>query len=185
MRCSETVPDHDARADDAPQSHAPATPTVYVASPLGYTLAGRIFSRRTLVPALVANDLAVRDSWQDDDGRLDAALAGHDSSGHAYADLASALAARNAEWLRHADVVLAILDGPTPDPGVVVEVGAASALGIPVIGWRTDIRGGDHVVPAPLRLAIEASGGSLHASLGDAVSAVAAAARRGTGRPAS
>jgi nucleoside 2-deoxyribosyltransferase len=161
--------------DDAPATRAPAPPTVYVASPLGYTLAGRIFSRRTLVPALQANDLAVRDPWQDDDARLDAA-------GHAYADLASALAARNAAWLRDADVVLAILDGSSPDPGVAVEVGAASALGIPVIGWRSDDRGGDHAVPAALRHAIEASGGSLHASLGDAVSAVVTAARRRVGR---
>jgi nucleoside 2-deoxyribosyltransferase len=169
--------------DDAPRTRAAAAPTVYVASPLGYTLAGRIFSRRTLVPALLANDLAVRDPWQDDEPRLDAAVTGLDGvTGHASADRGSALAARNAEWLRDADVVLAILDGPAPDPGVAVEVGVASALGIPVIGWRSDVRGGGHVVPAALRHAIEASGGSLHASLGDAVSAVVTVARRRPGR---
>lgn len=152
--------------------------SVYLASPLAYALPGRIFQRRTLIPALIANDFEVRDPWRDDDGRLEAALGTHgDEGGRAYAALAASMAARNAELLRGADAVLAVLDGATPDAGVAAEVGAASALGIPVVGWRSDIRAGAHVIPAALRHAIEVSGGSIHATLGDAVTALVTLAR--------
>lgn len=153
--------------------------SVYLASPLAYALPGRIFQRRTLIPALVANDLDVRDPWHDDDGRLDAALGSHgEHGGRAYAALAASMAARNAELLRGSDAVLAVLDGAAPDAGVATEVGAASALGIPVVGWRSDIRAGAHVIPAALRHAIETSGGSLHATLGDSVGALVALSAR-------
>ena len=44
------------------------------------------------------------------------------------------------EGVRSADVVVAVLDGPDSDSGVAFEVGYAYALGIPVVGVRTDFR---------------------------------------------
>ncbi len=44
------------------------------------------------------------------------------------------------DHLAHADVVLAVLDGPDPDSGTCFEAGWAVARGIPVIGLRTDWR---------------------------------------------
>ena len=44
------------------------------------------------------------------------------------------------EALRAADVVIAILDGPDVDSGVAFEMGYAHALGLPVVGVRTDFR---------------------------------------------
>ncbi len=41
------------------------------------------------------------------------------------------------------DVVLAILDGPDADSGTSLELGYAHARGIPVVGVRTDFRGGE------------------------------------------
>ena len=151
---------------------------VYLSSPLPYALPGRIFHRRTLVPALLANDLTVLDPWADEDGRVEEALARHGAAGGAaYGALLPWLAARNADLLRRADAVLAVLDGPEPDAGVATEVGLAAGLGIPVIGWRSDVRGGG-TVPAALEHAIRASGGTLHDVLGDAVVAVTESARR-------
>jgi nucleoside 2-deoxyribosyltransferase len=159
-------------------------PAVYVASPLGYTLAGRIFHRRTLVPALEANDLTVLDPWADEDGRVAEAIGHHGAAGGAaYAALQPWLAERNLELLRSAAAVLAVLDGAGgagPDPGVAAEVGLACGLGIPVVAWRSDIRpsGPDgRSLPPVLERLIEAGGG-LHAGLGDAVAAVAALTRR-------
>ncbi|MCD6416379.1 MAG: nucleoside 2-deoxyribosyltransferase [Planctomycetes bacterium] len=42
--------------------------------------------------------------------------------------------------LRHADIVLAVLDGPDVDSGTALEVGVAYERDIPVIGIRTDYR---------------------------------------------
>lgn len=44
------------------------------------------------------------------------------------------------EYLDNSDLIIAILDGQTPDVGLATEVGRASALGIPVIGLYTDVR---------------------------------------------
>jgi nucleoside 2-deoxyribosyltransferase len=44
------------------------------------------------------------------------------------------------EAVRGADVVVAVLDGPDVDSGVAFEMGYAHALGVPVVGLRTDFR---------------------------------------------
>ena len=41
------------------------------------------------------------------------------------------------------DVVLAVLDGPDADSGTSMELGYAYARGVPVVGVRTDFRGGE------------------------------------------
>lgn len=46
------------------------------------------------------------------------------------------------EALAKADLVVAVLDGPDVDSGTAFEVGYARALDLPVIGVRTDFRGG-------------------------------------------
>ena len=47
------------------------------------------------------------------------------------------------ECLRRADLVVAILDGSDADSGTCWECGYAYALGKPVIGVRTDLRGSE------------------------------------------
>jgi nucleoside 2-deoxyribosyltransferase len=48
--------------------------------------------------------------------------------------------------LKGSCLVLAVLDGPDADSGTSFEVGFACALGIPVVGLRTDWRGaGEHL----------------------------------------
>ena len=42
--------------------------------------------------------------------------------------------------LEESDIVVAVLDGPDVDSGTAFEVGYARALGLPVIGMRTDFR---------------------------------------------
>lgn len=47
-----------------------------------------------------------------------------------------------AEAIASADLVVALLDGADADSGTAFEVGYAAALGVPVIGVRTDYRAG-------------------------------------------
>jgi nucleoside 2-deoxyribosyltransferase len=51
-----------------------------------------------------------------------------------------ALFERCIRGVESADAIVAVLDGPDTDSGVAFEMGYAHALGIPVIGVRTDFR---------------------------------------------
>jgi len=44
------------------------------------------------------------------------------------------------EWIREADIIVAILDGQDVDSGVAFEVGYGYAIGKQIIGVRTDFR---------------------------------------------
>ncbi len=46
------------------------------------------------------------------------------------------------ESIRHSTAVVAVLEGADADSGVAFEVGFAHALGVPVVGLRTDYREG-------------------------------------------
>jgi nucleoside 2-deoxyribosyltransferase len=47
---------------------------------------------------------------------------------------------RDIDEIRRCDVLLAVLDGRTPDEGVCIEMGFAKALGKYIIGLKTDVR---------------------------------------------
>ncbi|EMF0261193.1 nucleoside 2-deoxyribosyltransferase [Enterococcus hirae] len=63
----------------------------------------------------------------------------------AYAD-SQMIALADTEKVLESDLMIALLDGLTIDPGVASEIGVAYAKGIPVIGLYTDSRqqGGTH-----------------------------------------
>ena len=56
------------------------------------------------------------------------------------ADADAGIVQRAVEAVKSADVVVAVLDGPDTDSGVAFEMGYAYALGVPVVGVRTDFR---------------------------------------------
>ena len=73
------------------------------------------------------------------------------------------------------DLLVAVLDQEPPDNGTVCELAFASALGLPVIGYRDDKRTcGEEGVPMNLMIlaAIERSGGVLTTSLEELISEV-------------
>ena len=53
----------------------------------------------------------------------------------------------DAEGVRAAEAVVAILDGADADSGTSFECGLAFALGIPIVAVRTDFRGGGDALP--------------------------------------
>jgi len=148
--------------------------TVYVASPLGFSEAGRAFSRGYLYPKLRRAGHRVIDPWtltpastlararRQPDGRARrAALA-----------LANARIARtNHDAIDRADAVVAVLDGVDVDSGTAAEIGYAFARGKRIVGYRGDFRlAGDNegaVVNLQVEYFIRASGGTIVTRLTD------------------
>jgi hypothetical protein len=84
---------------------------------------------------------------------------------------------RNAELIRNAVGVLAVLDGDDVDSGTAAEIGYAAALRRPIVGLRTDLRvSGDNeatLVNLQVEWFIFESGGTLTTALDDAIGALA------------
>lgn len=144
-----------------------ALPACYVASPLGFTQAGRAYYKQAYLPAL-REVVTVVDPWS---------LTGPEEFAAAQAQgrerqLALEVGRRNAEAIRGARLLAAYLDGQEPDAGTVAEVGYAAALDIPCFGVRTDMRRAGEAGMA-VNLQVEAfiviSGGRISGSLEELV----------------
>lgn len=146
-------------------------PRCYVASPLGFTESGRYWYERVLLP-LLAPLVEIVDPWSITSGDEvnDARQRGK------LRDLWLAIGRRNFSAIDNCDIVVAVLDGDPPDVGTVAEVAWASAKGKPVIGYRSDFRqSGEEGVETNLMVpaAIDASGGSIVATVSELVERVA------------
>jgi nucleoside 2-deoxyribosyltransferase len=135
-------------------------PAVYVASPLGFSAIGRAYYSQTLLPAIKAAGLRPLDPWAPKHAKVsglaealklplgDERVARLAHANHAAADL-------NFEMIRKADGLLAVVDGNDIDSGTAAEIGAASALGKPVVGLRTDFRSMGDNDGSPINLQVE------------------------------
>ena len=149
-----------------------ARPRCYVASPLGFTEAGRDYYARVYLPAL-AEVVEPVDPWMltGADEFADAAAVGVD----AQRALALEVGRRNAEAIRSCTLLAAYLEGQEPDSGTVVEVGYACGLGVTCFGLRSDLRlAGESGVALNLQVEslIVASGGAIVGSLPALVAAL-------------
>jgi nucleoside 2-deoxyribosyltransferase len=138
-------------------------PRTYVASPLGFTEAGRAYYASTFLPAL-ARVVDVADPWAlttaDEVAEMQAA--------GRHAELNQTIGARNAEAIRSCTRMVAVLDGQEPDAGTCAEIGYAAALGLRIDGLRTDWRDAGEVgatVNLQVEYFVHASGGAIHPSL--------------------
>lgn len=135
----------------------------YVASPLGFTAAGKHYYREVVLPAL-AGVVSVVDPWAlTDDSEIAAAA----EAGELYS-FAMTIGRRNERAIRSCSLLVANLDGQEPDSGTVAEVGFAAGLGITCFGWRKDLRrSGDLgcVVNLQVEYFINESGGRIEPSL--------------------
>lgn len=151
-------------------------PRTYLASPLGFTEAGRAYYAATLLPAL-AGVAEVVDPWSltspAEVAELQAARRHH--------ELNTRIGARNAEAIRSCTRMIAVLDGQEPDSGTCAEIGYAAALGLRVDGLRTDWRqAGEEgaIVNLQVQYFVEASGGRIAGSLDELVALLGDAATR-------
>ena len=152
---------------------------VYVASALGFAVPTRGFSAEVLLPRLRTGGIEPLDPWAGGEAIV-TALAVVDQSARieALRQANEAVAARNVELIESADALLAVLDGPDVDSGTASEIGYAAALGIPVVGWRSDLRSaGDNegsVVNLQVEHFVRRAGGAVVTTLEAAVAALVA-----------
>jgi nucleoside 2-deoxyribosyltransferase len=145
-------------------------PRCYIASPLGFTEAGRKYAAESLLPALATVvepvdpwTLTAPEEWlaAERDGRLRqvALLAGQ----------------RNSEAIKASELLVAVLEGQELDSGTAAEVGFATGLGLTCSGLRTDLRVMGEpgvVVNLQVEAFIQQSGGSIHKTLEDLIAAL-------------
>lgn len=138
-------------------------PRGYVASPLGFTEAGRDYYERVYLPAL-ATVVEPVDPWSliTPEEAAEAAEKGLDR------EMSLEIGRRNIEAIRSSDVVIAYLDGQEPDSGTVAELGFAAGLGRACFGLRSDLReAGEQgsVVSLQVEAFVLESGGAIYRSL--------------------
>jgi nucleoside 2-deoxyribosyltransferase len=141
-------------------------PSVYVAGPGGFDAAGRAWHQRVR-RLLDEAGFDVLDPWLASEEHFRVALAQPEGAPRldALRDANRAAGAANATMIREADGVLALLDGVDIDSGTAAEIGYASALDTPVVGYRTDWRTtGDNeaaTVNLQVEYFVEVSGGTI------------------------
>jgi nucleoside 2-deoxyribosyltransferase len=140
-----------------------ARPRCYIASPLGFTEAGRDWYARVYLPALEAVVEPV-DPWALTSA-AEVAAAAHDGR---QVELTREIGRRNTAALRTCTLLVALLEGQELDAGSVAELGYGAALGLTCFGLRTDLRQTGEE-GAPCNLQVEAfvleSGGEVVGSL--------------------
>jgi len=116
---------------------------LYLASPLGFSEAGRHFYNEVLLPRLAALGCEVLDPWTLTDGDRIAAVAGLPYGAEkreAWRELSMEIGRANVVAIEQCDALLAVLDGAEIDSGTAAEIGYACALGKKIVGYRGDFR---------------------------------------------
>ncbi len=116
---------------------------IYIASPYGFSEAGRTFYHTQLIPALEGVGLEVLDPWKlAPQEKIDAvkAMPYGAEKRDTWAQLNMEIGANNQKLIDESDGLIAILDGPDVDSGTAAEIGYAFAKGKRIIGYRGDFR---------------------------------------------
>jgi nucleoside 2-deoxyribosyltransferase len=138
-------------------------PKCYIASPLGFSEAGRYYYREVYLPAL-AKVVAPLDPWSLVAAKeIDAARAAGQGR-----EMMQTIGRRNIGAIRECSLLAAYLDGQELDSGTTAEVGFAAGVGLMCFGLRTDLRECGET-SATINLQVEAfileSGGRICSSL--------------------
>lgn len=153
-------------------------PLCYLASPLGFSEAGRHYYAEVYRPAL-ERVVAIVDPWE---LTTDVEISSARERG-LERELALKAGRRNAEAIRNCSLLAAFLDGQEPDAGTVAEVGYAAGLGLRCFGLRSDLRQSGEP-GARVNLQVESfiaeSGGAIVSTLDELVTVLSAAAMEAT-----
>jgi len=148
------------------------TKKIYVASPLGFSEAGRLFLYERIIPVFEEAGLGVIDPWSlTPVSMINRVLAITESRERkkAWKDLNHVIAENNKKGIDYCDGLFAVLDGVDVDSGTASEIGYAAALKKPVTAYRGDFRSaGDNegsIVNLQVEYFIFSSGGRIISSV--------------------
>jgi nucleoside 2-deoxyribosyltransferase len=149
-----------------------ARPRAYVASPLGFSEAGRAYYAEHYLPALREHVQPV-DPWalSDPEEFAAARAAGREQA------FGVEVGARNAEAIAGSQLLVAHLDGQEVDAGTAAEVGYAAALRMPCVAIRSDLRSSGEpgmTVNLQVEAFVALSGGFIVRSLDELLARLAA-----------
>jgi nucleoside 2-deoxyribosyltransferase len=118
---------------------------IYLASPYGFTDAGREFMKDTMIPYIQGNRFEILNPWEalSKTSRRFQKINSLNDIGKQkklFKALNRELAAASKKMLEQSEVMVAIIDGSDADSGVASEIGYAYALGKKIIGYRSDFR---------------------------------------------
>lgn len=116
---------------------------IYIASPLGFSEAGRFYMYNVIIPMIKGAGFEVLDPWDSQYSEDFKSLKGWNISEvqrQEYVFYNHLIGKDNENLIKACDGVLAILDGIDVDSGTASEIGYASALGKPILGYRGDFR---------------------------------------------
>src|SRR6266849_5217868 len=153
---------------------------IYMASPLGFSQAGRHFYEKVLIPFVESLGFEVLDPWAlTDPDRIAAvkALPYGPARRDAWRTLNHEMGATNRKAIDTAAGVVAVLDGVDVDSGTATEIGYAFARGKLIVGYRGDFRlSADNegsIVNLQVEYFIRQSGGAIVDRYDDLASALA------------
>ena len=133
---------------------------IYLASPYGFTSAGREFMKNTMIPAISRKEFYILNPWDSFDFALKQIMK-ISSISHIRKQfkflrtMNENIAANNLKMLNQADIVIAVLDGSDVDSGVASEIGYAQANNKIIIGYRSDFRLSGDNLAAQVNLQVE------------------------------
>ena len=116
---------------------------IYMASPLGFSEAGRYFYQSVLVPFVAALGFEILDPWTLTDPKRIAAVQAlpyGPARRDAWRTLNHEIGATNRQAIDACAGVVAVLDGVDVDSGTAAEIGYAFARGKLIVGYRGDFR---------------------------------------------
>lgn len=144
----------------------------YLASPLGFSDAGRLYYYTKLIPALKDIGLDIIDPWGLSDlneiervSKMEFGAAKRD----AWRKLNPVMGRNNAAGIDKADIIIAVLDGVDIDSGTASEIGYGNAKGKAIEGYRGDFRLSADNIGSTVNLQVEyfitSTGGEIADSL--------------------
>lgn len=116
---------------------------IYIASPLGFSEAGRYFMYDKIVPTIKELGYTVLDPWKltsDELIRSAADLPYSAERREKWQEINKIIGKNNAQAIQECSGVFAVLDGVDVDSGTAAEIGYAAALEKPILGYRGDFR---------------------------------------------
>lgn len=157
----------------------------YVASPLGFSEAGKYFYYETLIPMIASVGFRVLDPWVlTDSALIRSAIDTPEGPAQKkrWVEVNKIIGRNNDEAIKRSAIVVAVLDGSDVDSGTAAEIGAAATLGKLVIGYRNDLRQSADNVGAIVNLQVEyyirKNGGDIVTTLTDLQKTLHTAHRR-------